>query len=520
MAAHRQQFADHRAHLRVVVDEQDAQLLAQRGRWRRVGRLRRVGRDETEGDRGASVLDAIDRELAAVAPDDAVGHAQAEARAGEALGREEGLHRALLDTGRHAGAGVHHGTEDRLVFRPGGDRDLSAVGQRLDRVEDEVHEDFAQRRGITSGGRDIPGLQPHVDLDPADLGFGLPAWPRHLDDFFGQFVEVHRDPFRHGLSPAEHAHAANDFARVEHAALGDLQIARDLVLVLGAPERDLHAPEHDGQEVVQVMRDTGGQLADRAQPLGLDDAAMGALELLVHGDQLAAAPPVGLGQQRREAAGRVHQQEVEGGHAPVGRLGARDGRKPADVLDHHHGQVGQRGRHRRDDAGQAREHEPGVERDERVHAEIRRRAQAAGAVETERQQADVAQHPEIGEHAARASGSEDEIPGHVHQQAGEGGQSDDRADGHPEADRQDLREYQDYDRDARPNSELLHQESLVTLGPGEWMVVVGRGALSQRGVRGHDGEVIGRGGHGPEGLGKSMHTANFGMNRDYGVAHG
>src|SRR2546428_3752382 len=45
------------------------------------------------------------------------------------------------------------------------------------------------------------------------------------------------------------------------------------VLVLGAPERDLHAPEHDGQEVVQVMRDTGGQLADRAQPLGLDDAA-------------------------------------------------------------------------------------------------------------------------------------------------------------------------------------------------------------------------------------------------------
>ena len=109
------------------------------------------------------------------------------------------------------------------------------------------------------------------------------------------------------------------------------------------------------------MGDAGGELADGPQALVLDDAAMGTLELLVHDDQLAAAPPIGFGQQRGERAGRVHQQQVEERHTPVGRVGSCDGREPARVLDQHHGQIRQRGRGRRDDAGQAREHEPGVE---------------------------------------------------------------------------------------------------------------------------------------------------------------
>ena len=145
MPVQREQLAHHGAHLWVVVDEQDVELLAHPSRRRRVGWPRRLGRDEAERDRRAAILDAVDRQLAAVAADDAVGDAQAEAGAGEPLRREERLHRPLLHARRHAAAGVHHGAKDGSVLRPGGDRDLAAVRQRLDRVEDEVHENLPQR---------------------------------------------------------------------------------------------------------------------------------------------------------------------------------------------------------------------------------------------------------------------------------------------------------------------------------------------------------------------------------------
>jgi len=376
---------------------------------------------------------------------------------------------------------------------------ISAVGQRFDRVEDEVHEDFTQRRRITGGGRNLPGLQAQVDLDASDLGFRLPARSSHLDDFFGQLVQLDRDPFRHGLGPAEHAHAADDLAGVEHAALGDLEVTRDLAFVFGAAKRDLHAPEDDGEEVVQMMGDPGGELADGAQPLGLDDAAVGALELLVHGDQLAAAPPIGFGQQRGERTGGVHEQQVEAGHAPVGSVGASDRREPADVLDQHDGQVGQRGCRRRDDAGHAREHEPGVERHQRVHTQIRRGCEPAGAIETEGQQPDVGQHPRVREHAARASRPGDEKPWHIDEQAGERRESDDRADREAQADGQDLGEEEDDDRHAGTNHELLHHEPVVAAGFGEGMILVSRWALDKRAVRDHYAEVIGTGGDRPEG---------------------
>ena len=114
--------------------------------------------------------------------------------------------------------------------------------------------------------------------------------------------------------------------RADHAALDEAEVADD-----------------DGEQVVEIMRDAAGQLADRLQPLHLPQRAGDALALLDLGDEL----PIAGGELGRALAHAVFQRLVE-----AAQLGLR----VAAV-----GQVLHRPDHAERPPGRVARHEPTVE---------------------------------------------------------------------------------------------------------------------------------------------------------------
>src|SRR5947209_8521301 len=93
-------------------------------------------------------FDAVDREITAVPPDDPVVHAEPEPRALVSLRREERLECAPLDFLAHADPVVGNLAEYGIAARPRTHADPAAFGKRVDRVQDEIHEHFAERRDL------------------------------------------------------------------------------------------------------------------------------------------------------------------------------------------------------------------------------------------------------------------------------------------------------------------------------------------------------------------------------------
>ena len=84
-------------------------------------------------------------------PDGAVGRAQPEPEALRALGREEGLERAPPHRLGHADPAIRDGAAHAGPIQPGPDEDLAAAGHGVDGVQDEVHEDLAERGRLAQG---------------------------------------------------------------------------------------------------------------------------------------------------------------------------------------------------------------------------------------------------------------------------------------------------------------------------------------------------------------------------------
>jgi len=246
------------------------------GDRRHAGRLR-----EEDAERGPAPERAVDLDDAAELADDPVDHRQPEpVTAAGAFGRHVGLEQA------RAGVLVHPlpvvgdaqlnpplgARRRRLRRRPadaGGDADpAAAVLQRVARVRDQVHDDLMQLRRVGEGdhrGRVEVDVELHVRRE------GGARQPERLAHDGGDVDRA----WRGAALPADGEDLLDQVARPQRGVadvdLGVAEVAARLSLV----HRELGEPEHAGEDVVEVVRDAGGEATDRLEALALLEALLG-----------------------------------------------------------------------------------------------------------------------------------------------------------------------------------------------------------------------------------------------------
>ncbi|KAF1854083.1 hypothetical protein Lal_00005300 [Lupinus albus] len=247
----------------------------------------RFGTRQQQGDGGSLPPPAVDAQIAARLLDEAVDHRQPQAGT-EGLGREEGLHRAGQRLRRETGAGVGDADfqiivgPDRLVeglvalqlADADGDVEPSALRHGIARVDGKVDQRILQL-GLVDDGPAVPPLFRHADGNGA--GEGPAQQNRHVAQQTAQF-----DGFRlQRLLAGEGEQAAGDVGAAAAGALGRLQIGVEPLHRRVAVARRRQVADDDRQQIVEVVRQPAGQLADRLQPLRLHQLALG---LLLVGD--------------------------------------------------------------------------------------------------------------------------------------------------------------------------------------------------------------------------------------------
>ena len=238
----------------------------------------------------------LDRDVAARVGDDAVHGREAEPGAlARGLRGEERLEGAVGDVGLHAGALVGDPHGDGVALAGDGDAQRAAVGHRVAGVDGEVHEHLLQARAV---GEDRGQVVADGDLQLDELAERAREQRLEVGD---ERADVEHLGV-HDLAAAEH----QQLARERGGALGG---AADLVDVLAhgrelvqlvAGERD--AGQDHRQQVVEVVGDAAGELADALQALGLREALL----------ELGA---VALG---AAAVGEVRRDRAHRGDVPVG----------------------------------------------------------------------------------------------------------------------------------------------------------------------------------------------------------
>ena len=196
------------------------------------------------------------------------------------LGGEEGIEDLAEDIGRDAGAGILHRNRDmtagaslvagRNVMRR--NRDDAAAGHGVARVDDEIDQ---RRFEFGDVDHDRPDAPADVELQrhrAADAGIEHFA---HRVDAFGDIDDLRVD----ALPPRECQQLAGEGG----AALGRRFDRRQRPLALGIvanhfPQRVKTAAD-DHQEIVEIMGDAAGQLAERVELLQFRKLLMHLLEL-------------------------------------------------------------------------------------------------------------------------------------------------------------------------------------------------------------------------------------------------
>ena len=212
---------------------------------------------------------------------EAVHHAQPEPAAGAwALGGEERLEYPLPDLGRHAGPGIRDGQGDigarlqfgRLTFhrhQPGVDDEMAALGHGVARVDRQVQQGVLDLTRIGHHHRDARS-QPRLDADLL-----AQAAAQQVDHAVDQGVQVDRLGVQ-GLPPPEGEQAAGELGAERRRLLGLLQNLA-VVGVGHTPLQQFQIAGDHRQQVVEVVRDAAGQLADRLHLLGLAQLLLHAL---------------------------------------------------------------------------------------------------------------------------------------------------------------------------------------------------------------------------------------------------
>ena len=250
---------------------------------------------QVERHRGPARDFGIDANLPAGLAHEAVDHRQAEARAlPYRLGRVERVERARDHLGPHADAAVadrqrHIRPRLGIALARGGlvepavgglDRERAAVRHGVARVDAQVQQRVFELAGVDARRPQVRRADhPHRDLRP----HGAADQFLHLAD---QPVDVGRARVER-LPARKREQAVGQRRRARRAILRGLQEALDIV---EPPLREAlaHAVERAGdrlQQIVEIMRDAAGELADRLhlvrlaqRLLGLDELARALLD--------------------------------------------------------------------------------------------------------------------------------------------------------------------------------------------------------------------------------------------------
>src|ERR1044072_482236 len=270
----------------LIINHKDSWLV-RRGKLRhprdRLRGVPRLGLDFTHRQSDAEGRAApdlrLDRDLSLVPPDDAVADGEAQPQPVFALRREERVEDARAYFRAHARAGVGDGNFDRAVRLLGGESNLSAPRHRVHGVEDHVDENLAQLGVVAEYERAGIYLRVNVDVHAGDFRRVFPARARDLDDVEQQLVYGHQLEVPVAALPREVLYAFDGLRAVLRGLRDDLQPAHDLRL-LRAHQRQLRASEDAGQRVVEIVRDAGGEHAERGEFLDLRELLADALLLL------------------------------------------------------------------------------------------------------------------------------------------------------------------------------------------------------------------------------------------------
>ena len=258
-----------------------------RRRFRHHGRAVAAAAWQVDVERRPTARFAVHPDVPLALLDDAVGRRQAEAGPlADLFGGEKRFEQAALGLPAHAASGIadreHHvaPSEDLLFVKrgvlqlhvPGLDRHDPAGGHRVSGVDDEIHHDLFELAAIGQHPRQIRRQRER------DVNVVADQTAEHAGDVGDQLVHVER----HGVQYLLAAEGEQLLGQPRGAAGGLHDLSEiGAVLVAERPVRVDHLAEADDhrQEVVEVVGDTGRQLADgvhlvRLPHLGLQRAQL------------------------------------------------------------------------------------------------------------------------------------------------------------------------------------------------------------------------------------------------------
>ncbi len=241
-----------------------------------------------------------------------VDHRQPQAGAfAERLGGEEGVENPLDQIARHADAAVGHAQRHVLARRQvafrgssfiepfvgGFDGEPAAVGHRVAGVDAQIQQRVFELVGVHQGQPQTAGtdhLHHHTRSDGA---------PHQVGHALDQAVEIGALGVER-LPPRERQQAMRQGRRALEPALGGVDVAVDRIEAALAQTdlQHLQAAADGGEQIVEVVRQPAGELADRFHFLRLaqrvfgvrqrfgaleffGDVAAGAVDLVVFGDR-------------------------------------------------------------------------------------------------------------------------------------------------------------------------------------------------------------------------------------------
>jgi hypothetical protein len=222
------------------------------------------------------------------------------------LGGVERLEHLALRIRRHAAAGVAQRDQHVVARRDfficravalveeavrGFDRQLAAIGHRIARVDRDVENRALELVAIH---RDPPEPAREDRLDSDTLAERAPQQLGHAGHQLVriQRLGLERLPAREGEQPLRQAGSPVD------AAARGFDVSRDVLVARAHPALDqVDRALDDGQQVVEVVRDAAGQLAEPFHLLRLHELGLRLLE------RLLPAPPLGdVARDLRESA--------------------------------------------------------------------------------------------------------------------------------------------------------------------------------------------------------------------------
>ena len=259
---------------------------------------------------GALPRRAIHLDAAAAAAHKTVYRRKAQAPSGE-FGAEEGIENLLLQLlihtatvvphfQRNVGARGHRGQRGFGYFLDGGANCNDAGGAFADTlrcVPHKVYDDLAHLPCIDEDGGAVPG-RPDVDLN------GLRnRGTQGIAGFADQSIQVGALHVQRTFARVRE-HFAGEFGRAFAGANHTLQHAPRLVAGRDGLQRITGAAENHHQQVVEIVRDSGGKLTDSLQLLCLQVTHFGLLVVL---DLRAGPKPTGDLPGGRAKRNRAHQ---------------------------------------------------------------------------------------------------------------------------------------------------------------------------------------------------------------------